>query len=108
MKKKLERLLLLCVTTMLLSQTLSAQTRNVNGKVLSENGDELSSTTITVVNVANGAKNFLTTDSLGLFTLSDLNISQRYNIYFDHVGHESDSLINYAVLARGNSNLLSG
>ncbi|MDI3321910.1 SusC/RagA family TonB-linked outer membrane protein [Pinibacter soli] len=82
-------LLLFCCNAAILAQ----QRINVPGKVLAENGDELSSTTITVLNVQTRNKNVLVSDSSGSFELKGVLAGQKYNLYFEHIGYAKDSLV---------------
>ncbi|MBZ4192282.1 SusC/RagA family TonB-linked outer membrane protein [Niabella beijingensis] len=85
---------------------LLAQSVNVSGKVLSESGEVLSSTTITIENISTKEKKGIVADMQGSFLLQNLNVKQRYNIYFDHVGFQPDSLTSYFVLANEKNSLL--
>ncbi|MFT4093394.1 MAG: TonB-dependent receptor [Niabella sp.] len=83
-----------------------AQSVTVSGKVLSESGEMLPGTTITIENVSTKEKKSITADAQGSFLLQQLNVKQRYNVYFGHVGYEPDSLINYFVLDNEKNSLL--
>lgn len=87
--------------------SLYAQQRvSTTGKVLSEDGTQLESTTITVVNVNTGAVTHTISDSIGVFTIGGLVPSQKYNLFFEHVGYEKDSLMNLSFSQTENSSLL--
>ncbi|MCU7693054.1 SusC/RagA family TonB-linked outer membrane protein [Haoranjiania flava] len=87
--------------------SLYAQQRvSTTGKVLSEDGTQLESTTITVVNVNTGAVTHTISDSIGVFTIGGLVPSQKYNLFFEHVGYEKDSLMNLSFSQTENSALL--
>ena len=99
---KLLLLLLLCVT----ASHVWAQVTQVSGKILSEAGEELSSTTITIENVSTKEKRYLISDDAGIFTLSGLSANERYNLYFERVGYEPETLANYSILTNETSTLL--
>src|SRR5690606_32235947 len=81
-------------------------TETVNGKILSESGESLSSVTVIVENITSGQQRMLLTDSSGIFSIPNLHPGQRYNLYFEHVGYQRDSLNNYLVSNNENSLLL--
>lgn len=92
----------LCLSTQLFAQ----QEVTVRGKVLSESGEELGNTTIMVQHVLSGRKDYLISDTAGVFAISGLEAGQKYNLYFDHVGFASDSLVNLIFSATENNSLL--
>lgn len=102
---KIPKQLLLLAFTCALSFGVMAQ-KTVQGKILSESGENLPSTTVTVENVSTGQKQVLLTDSASIFAIPSLYSGQRYNLYFDHVGYEPDSLKNYVISGNENSSLL--
>ena len=97
-------LLMLCVAGSI--PVLSQVSRDVRGKVLSEMGEALPHTTITVTNNASGQKSYYTSDSSGVFMISGLLANNLYTLLFEQVGFVPDSLMNYAVLADESSTLL--
>lgn len=82
-----------------------AQTINVKGKVLAESGEALPGATITIETNSNSQKNSLTADASGAFTLTGLSASGKYNLVFEHVGYQAETLRNYSVL-QGENNVL--
>lgn len=57
-------------------------------------------------NITSGQQRMLLTDSSGIFSIPNLHPGQRYNLYFEHVGYQRDSLKNYLVSNNENSLLL--
>lgn len=57
-------------------------------------------------NITSGQQRMLLTDSSGIFSIPNLHPGQRYNLYFEHVGYQRDSLNNYLVSNNENSLLL--
>lgn len=99
------RHLLLLVFAFVLSLSAAAQ-KAVSGKVLSETGEPLPNTSIAIQNVRTGEKKFLMSDTSGIFFLSSLNPDVKYNLYFDHMGYERDSLTNYSPSSHETDSLL--
>ncbi|WP_447643083.1 MULTISPECIES: SusC/RagA family TonB-linked outer membrane protein [Chitinophagaceae] len=95
-------LLLLCCNAAVLAQ----QKVNVTGKVLTDNGEELNNTTITVKAAHSQVKTFLTSDSTGTFHLYNLVPEEKYSLYFEHVGFVTDSMTNLVFSATETNNLL--
>lgn len=85
---------------------ISQENRNVTGKVLSESGEALPHTTITVTNTSSKHKNYYQSDSLGVFIIPALQTNSTYNLLFERVDYIKDSVVNYAVLNNENSTLL--
>lgn len=106
--RKLRRHIFLMILGILGSAAgvLAQQTVTVTGKVLSESGDELSGTTIIVEKISSGNRAFRVADGAGLFTIPDLAAGERYNLYFEHVGYKTDSLLNLLFSAAENNTLL--
>ncbi|ANH79998.1 SusC/RagA family TonB-linked outer membrane protein [Niabella ginsenosidivorans] len=102
---KIPKHLLLLAIAFIPAISLLAQ-KKVNGKVLSEAGENLSSVTITVQNATTGEKEFLISDSSGIFSIPSLNAGEKYNLYFEHVGYANDSLVNYSLSVNEASSLL--
>lgn len=107
MKRRTRYLALMLLSFLLYGGPLFAQQEViVTGKVLSESGDEMANTTITIENVQTGQKDYLISDSTGVFRIAGLVAGQRYNLYFDHVGFASYSLTNLTFSATENNTLL--
>ncbi len=104
--QKTIKLLLLLLFVFCSPYAFSQTTTTVSGKVLSESGEELPTTTITVENAASGQKRSLVPGASGIFSISNLKINEKYNLYFEHVGYEPDSLMNYSLSSNENSSLL--
>lgn len=104
MKKAVKHsvLILLCIFV----NQIFAQNVRIPGKVLSDEGEGLSSTTITIEAISTGRKTHLISDTLGIFTLPLLSTNERYNLYFERVDYESESILNYSILSNENSSLL--
>lgn len=107
MRKCKQRLVFFVLFLLCHSMVIFAQQRvSVTGKVLSDNGEELSGTTITVHDVQARTDNYFTAGADGSFTLPELAAGLRYNLYFEHVGYVTDSLLNLVFLATETNNLL--
>ena len=105
MRKTFKHFLL--VTCCFVTAASHAQTSaSVSGKVLSEAGEELPATTITVRNKASGRQQSLVSGNDGDFSIGSLTVGQQYNLFFEHIGYEPDSVMNYSVAAGENSSLL--
>lgn len=92
----------LCWTGISLAQTRVSTT----GKVLSEDGYQLESTTITVKNTVSGQTTHVISDTAGVFSIRGLVPNERYNLYFEHVGYQKDSLMGLTFSSTENSSLL--
>lgn len=97
-------MLLICISVSLLSY--GQRLNDINGKVLSENGEPLGGATITIENSTKGAQQHLITDDKGLFTLSGLSVNDKYNLLFEFVGYQPEQINNYVIAAGQNSALL--
>ncbi len=98
---------LFLITGFLISTVIhsSAQT-DVTGKILGETGENMSFTTITVKGIGSPYRQVLVSDTLGIFILKAILPGQRYNLYFERIGYERDSITNYTLSASENSSLL--
>ncbi|MGJ7029596.1 SusC/RagA family TonB-linked outer membrane protein [Niabella hirudinis] len=105
MHKKFKHFLLLaccCITIAVAGQT----TATVSGKVLSEMGEGLASTTITVQDAVSGQKRSLASGADGIFSIGEFQVGHKYHLFFEHIGYIPDSVMNYSLSAGENSSLL--
>ncbi|TDQ78296.1 SusC/RagA family TonB-linked outer membrane protein [Sphingobacterium yanglingense] len=65
------------------------------GKVMSTEGEAISSVTIEVQNVATKKKEIFHSNEEGVFNLSNLAVNGVYNIYTHHIGFQVDSIVNF-------------
>ncbi|MFZ4262190.1 SusC/RagA family TonB-linked outer membrane protein [Sphingobacterium sp. HJSM2_6] len=82
------------------------QSIHIQGKILSESGISLGGATIRTKLNKSGKINNVLADDQGIFTLRDILLNERYTLYFDHIGYESDSIQNYQVLSSEYNSLL--
>lgn len=78
----------------------------INGKVLSISGETLSGTSIVIENMRTGELKSISAGESGLFQISSLSLNEKYNLFFEHVGYQKDSILNYSILNNENNSLL--
>lgn len=98
---------IMLIFSVLVTCIIYAQQREtISGKVLSESGEQLGGATITIENLGTNEKQFLVADSMGLFSLENMNTSIKYNLVFEHVGYQKETIYGYNVQQGDNSSLL--
>ncbi len=82
------------------------QTAQVKGSVISESGELLNGVNITVTQTGSKEKQTTTTNSKGIFIITNLKGGDKYNFSFDFVGYQKNTVVDYLVNNGENNSLL--